>query len=412
MVKPVELKPGHTLTFAGLYLFTVLLYFRPYELSNSLSWTSSAAFILAMLTLLVYVPTQLSLEMTWSFRPREVNLALLLILMSLLSIPMALDQTRSINATIDFAKVILIFVVMVNVVRTEKRLRMLVWLVLSASCVISGFAVNDYRLGRMTLAGERIQGVIGGIFSNPNDLALHLVMIAPIAAALLFGTRNPAARLLYTAVIGLFVFGIIATFSRGGFIGFVGVLAVFIWRAVRRYRVLVLSAGLCLVLGFLLLAPSDYFGNRISTSGDASAMARKDELKRSLFLIFRHPFFGVGINNFLLYSNNEHATHNAYTQVGSELGVAAMTIYIMLLVTTLRRIRKMHERFEGIKDSRERWFAIGLEASLIGYMISSFFLSVAYLWYVYYLVGYAICFDRITQAKLNAVSADSQYAHG
>ena len=39
--------------------------------------------------------------------------------------------------------------------------------------------------------------------------------------------------------------------------------------------------------------------------------------------------------------------------------------------------------------------AIGLEAALVGYMVSSFFGAVAYQWYVYYLVGYAVCLHRI-----------------
>jgi hypothetical protein len=32
-------------------------------------------------------------------------------------------------------------------------------------------------------------------------------------------------------------------------------------------------------------------------------------------------------------------------------------------------------------------------------MFSSFFASVAYLWYVYYLVGYAVCLRRIYEAE-------------
>jgi O-antigen ligase len=336
---------------------------------------------------------------------------LLLLFLAAISIPMSLDSNRSIKATIEFAKVIFIFVVLVNAVRTESRLRALVWLVLIASCLVSGFAVNDYVHGRMNLSGLRIQGVIGGIFSNPNDLALHLVMMAPIAAGLVFATRNRVASLLYLAIVILFLFAIVATFSRGGFLGLIGVVTVFIWRATKRRRLLILGAGVCLVIAFIALAPRDYL-NRLSTTADASAIARQDELKRSSLLIITHPLLGVGINNYALYSNFEHATHNAYTQVGSELGVAAMTIYILLLFTALRRIRMTQKLFEETKDHHRRWFAIGLEASLIGYMISSFFLSVAYLWYVYYLVGFAVCFDRITEAKRNAPAATRRYVHG
>ena len=44
------------------------------------------------------------------------------------------------------------------------------------------------------------------------------------------------------------------------------------------------------------------------------------------------------------------------------------------------------------------WFyylAIGLETAIIGYMVSSFFASVAYNWFIYYLIAYAVAFRRI-----------------
>ncbi len=34
------------------------------------------------------------------------------------------------------------------------------------------------------------------------------------------------------------------------------------------------------------------------------------------------------------------------------------------------------------------------QASIIGYMVSSFFASVAYQWFIYYLIAYAVAFRR------------------
>ena len=47
-------------------------------------------------------------------------------------------------------------------------------------------------------------------------------------------------------------------------------------------------------------------------------------LKRSIYVALHHPLLGIGMNNYTLYSDNGLATHNAYTQVGVELGLAAM----------------------------------------------------------------------------------------
>ncbi len=51
--------------------------------------------------------------------------------------------------------------------------------------------------------------------------------------------------------------------------------------------------------------------------------------------------------------------------------------------------------FERNENSRFYYLAIGLQASLVGYMVASFFAAVAYQWYIYYLVGYAIALRRI-----------------
>ncbi|HEX9917957.1 MAG TPA: hypothetical protein VGA87_02255, partial [Pyrinomonadaceae bacterium] len=88
--KVPELKRGHTLSYIGLFLFTVVLYFRPYELIPSLAGFTSLAFWLAVPTLVVFVVSQFALEGNLTARPREVHLALLLLFAALLSMPLAL----------------------------------------------------------------------------------------------------------------------------------------------------------------------------------------------------------------------------------------------------------------------------------------------------------------------------------
>ncbi len=53
------------------------------------------------------------------------------------------------------------------------------------------------------------------------------------------------------------------------------------------------------------------------------------------------------------------------------------------------------KRFDEGKAGWFYFLAIGLQASIIGYMVSSFFASVAYNWFIYYLIAYAVAFRRI-----------------
>ena len=49
--------------------------------------------------------------------------------------------------------------------------------------------------------------------------------------------------------------------------------------------------------------------------------------------------------------------------------------------------------------------SIGLQASIVGYMVSSFFASVAYNWFIYYLIAYAVAFRRIYSLEERANEA-------
>ena len=391
------LKRGHSLSFAGLFLFTFLVYFRPYELFESLSWLSSSAFWIAFLTLIVFLPTQLSLDGTITARPREVNLVLLLTLTALLSVPFALEPLTAWNSFTGYLKVIVMFIVMVNVVRTEKRLKSLIVLILAASVLLSLGGVNDYRLGNLALQGRRIEGVIGGIFSNPNDLALHLVTMVPLTVGLLLSTSSYLKKLLYWFCALILIAGVIVAFSRGGFLALGCAICFLTWKLAPRSRVVFGVLGLALVLGLIALAPGAF---RSRLTKDASAVARTDDLKRSIFLAVRNPIFGIGIGNYVFYSNQAKATHNAYTQVAAELGLAAAVFYILFIIGPFKGFRTLEREYRASrKKPPHYYFAITLQASLVGYMVASFFASVAFLWYVYYLVGYAICLRRILESS-------------
>jgi len=400
------LKRGHALSFAGLLLFTAVTYFRPYELIPALSGFTSMAFWLAVLTLAVYLPTQLSVEGNLTYRPREVNLILLLLLMGLLSIPMAIEPMEAWPAFVDFIKVVTMFIVMINVVRSEKRLRAMFWLALLVGIVLSFSALNDYRQGKFLLGGLRIQGALGGMFDNPNDMALYLVMLIPLSLGLMFVARSISKRLIYGALALLMISGVVVSFSRAGFMALTVAVFVMAWKLGRRNRMAVVAMFIVAGALFFILVPPAYLG-RLGTllggsdwGGEGSAHAREGLLIRSVWVMLRHPLLGVGMHNFHNVSIREQVSHNAYTQIGAEMGIAALIFYVLFIVASLKRMRQIErETFESRAQQRIYYLAVGLQACLIGYMVCSFFVSVAYLWYIYYLVGYALCLHRLYEAK-------------
>jgi putative inorganic carbon (HCO3(-)) transporter len=400
-----SLKNGHALSFAGLFIFTAIVFFRPYEFSTSLLWLSKSALVSAIFTILVFIPTQLGLENRITVRPREVNLALILLLLGLLSVPLATDKSLAWFCFVEYFKVVAMFIVMVNVMRTRRRIIAILMLILCATCVLSLGAIKDYLSINTLLPNQRIEGVIGGLFANPNDLALHFVTFFPIVLTLGLAALNPIKKLMYFLVAVLILAGTVVTFSRGGLLGLVFVVGALVWRLAYKNKALVGLIAVGLLAAFLIITPSAY-RSRVSNTSDASAEARLGELKRSILITVTHPLLGVGMNNFIVYSNTEHATHNAYTQVSSEIGIPALLAYILFLWTGLKRIGRLpHPRKLPKKDNFLPYLAVGLQASLVGYMVSSFFASVAYLWYLYYLMAYIICVTRLYEISRSARDA-------
>lgn len=207
---------GHAITYSLLFAFTFVLYFRPYELVSGLESLSSIALYLALATLAVFVPSQLSAEGSLTARPSEVNWVLLLTLFGIVTIPIARAPGIAWEAFNEpFVKVVLMFVVTINVVRTERRLKNLMWLAMAVGVMLSIDVIKNYSTGNFSVEGYRAMADIKGMFGNPNAQAMHFVSITPIAAALAFAARNFLVKIVYIGLIGLFVAGNIFTFSRG-----------------------------------------------------------------------------------------------------------------------------------------------------------------------------------------------------
>jgi O-antigen ligase len=404
------LKRGHVLSFAALFLFTVVLYARPAEFYPS-SITNSLALIVGVVTLATFAATQITLEGTLTARPAEVNLVLLFMLTAALSIPLAIDPLiawQEFSGT--FIRAILVFIVIVNVVRTEARLKVLLSVSIITAVLLSIGAINEYRLGLMTIEGYRAGGRGTGLFGNTNDLALFVVTMLPLSVAFFFGSRGPLRKATHAICAVLMIFAVVLSYSRGAFLGVLVAFAFFAFKIGRRSKIEIAAVVLIAAAGMILVAPSGYGSRLLSIfipelDPNGSADARRGELLRSTYVALRHPLLGIGPGNYQPnMSYRGLVTHNSYTQVASEMGLIALTLYTMFIVKPLRKLSAIARQTFGVtEDARFYYLALGLQASLLVYMVSSFFLSVPYVWNVYYLVGYAVCFRRIYESETGKI---------
>jgi len=183
-------------------------------------------------------------------------------------------------------------------------------------------------------------------------------------------------RLVYFTMATVFVSANFVTYSRGGFLGLLAASVVLAWKLGRKNRLNVMAVSGFVGLLVILLAPGNY-GLRILSifipglDPVGSSDQQRELLQRSLLVTLRNPW-GIGIGNFPIVGVHNLVTHNAFTQVSSEIGILGLAAYLIFMISPFRKLGAI-ERAISAKNEYD-WFyylSIGLQASIIGYMVSS-----------------------------------------
>ena len=247
---------GHSITFVGLFLFTFWVYFRPYELFNGLEFLSPLAFYIAGITLLVYIPTQFVTEGNFTHLSTEVKCILAITLLAFISVPMAKNPGLAWDTINDnFIKAVAMFIVMINVLRTRARLVGMIWISIAIAMYLSYVAIQKSMAGEFAVEGYRVGVDIGGLFGNPNDMALHLLVVVPLTIVLGIASKSYFAKISYFLVTALLVMAVTLTQSRGGFLGLITLSGILVWKLGREYRVKAILITLFCGVVFILASP-------------------------------------------------------------------------------------------------------------------------------------------------------------
>ncbi len=118
-------------------------------------------------------------------------------------------------------------------------------------------------------------------------------------------------------------------------------------------------------------------------------------------------FSVCGPGNFEQVSGQWHTTHNSLTLMSSEGGVPAMILYCLILWCGFKNLGATRRLVRGQRASRV--LAGALLASLAGYAVGSLFLSEAYMFLPYILVGYTAALFSITRTS-SALSRGNELA--
>jgi O-antigen ligase len=348
----------------------------------------------------------------------EMKLLLMLFGIGMLSVLFAMFHLLSLlyMGTV-FIKLVLIFFFTANIVRSHTDLRRVIWcyiifmIALAAPVLFYHGGVGSGPDGSDQI--KRWSSSSNATY-DPNDICLLIVVALPFVVH--FIPRNKGVKkLILIATLLLFFIAIVATSSRGGFVGLVAVLTMMLYRSRGLNFPKKLGIVLLLTLSFFLFAPAS-FQERIHGIGDEDyntldKFGRVRIWERNLKVIADHPLFGVGPGGFadangFLFGENvggmawRVTAHNSYMLIAVEFGCIGLIVYLAFLLKSFARMRRiLKESVNNPALDDYVWFAHALEASLVGFMVCAFFLSFCYSAISYFLVGLGVAYSRILWAS-------------
>jgi O-antigen ligase len=402
-----EVRRQFVVAYIGLLLFVTVYYARPNDWIPGVTFFPFAriAAAIGLLGLIGSFFSNLRATTARLFRFRPTQLLLLLYFWTWVTIPFASWRGGAFQVVMEvYSEVIAISVLVLLSVTDVGRLRKLLFVSIVPATIASVFAMRDFvylMQGRIVSKyDDRIAGIFQNVFSNPNDLALNVVVLLPFCCAFAI-LSSGLKKLFWWTCAGLMIGGVIASFSRGGFLALVAGAGVVLLRTKGARRVFFVFLLIVAVAALLVISPGGFL-DRISTILNpdkdltGSANARLAILMMSLQLTAEHPIVGLGPGNFDSVTKTWHGTHNIYTEFSSEAGILALVVFLLLL----RQAFRFAKRATRSTDRNIAVFGSAALVSLVILAVGTFFYSGAYQFFTYFPICYAFVVGRMAESTV------------
>lgn len=212
---------------------------------------------------------------------------------------------------------------------------------------------------------------------------------------------------MYLSMLGVFVLSSIATFSRGGFIGLL-VVGIFCW-FYSPAKVRSMALMMCVVILILTFAPQEYW-DRMNTITDEKTSEVGTAGQRMFTwgigweMFLANPVAGIGQGNFpwtigeylggrtwQTKSLAGRQAHSLYFTLLPELGLLGVILFGGMVYFNYRDVRFTQHHIIRFRSNNQKtiqggltnldkvpWFGNALLGALVGYLITSMFISTLY----------------------------------
>jgi O-antigen ligase len=400
------------LAFALFIALNALLFIRPMELSYRLQGLPIYESLI-VLCFAVSFPVILKQLTTRSLIDQPITACVVGLLpvtvIAGFCNPPLVGESRSLLGSLpgfEFAKVVLFYLMFVGIINTEARLRQYLGWLVGFVVVLTVLALLQYHnfidVEVLRAVDERVvdkatgdETIITrlcstGIYHDPNDLSLILVVGMAICIYWMGDPRLGLSRLVWLAPLGLFGYGLALTHSRGGFIALLAGLLVLFRARFGWWKAAALAA---VVLPVMLVL----FGGRqtdIEVSGQNTGQARIQLWRDGLGMLRESPVVGVGPGNYQVYATQ--VAHNSYIHSFTELGLVGGTLFLGAYLCAAWALVRMGSPQVQVLDPELGRFRPYLMAIVAAYAVGMLTISRNYIVPTYMILGLVACYAGFT----------------
>lgn len=335
------------------------------------------------------------------------RLMVLFLSVILLSSFFGLSLDVSMSYWSDFIAWMLVYYLITHIVNTEKRFLIFILLFLLCSFKMAQFSTRGW------IAGGRGYSTYGfgggpGWFHNSGEFGIQMCIFFPLAFYFYLSLKDlwpKWKKILFSLLPVTGFLGLITSSNRGTL---VGGTAVVIWMFLKsRYRVKALCALLLVGALAFKLVPEEQITRFQQAGEDQTSVSRLDNWKKGLKMAERYPVFGVGYKNWQVadrqfFDGNGLLSHNIFVECLSELGYAGLTVFVLLIFSTFKnnhQTRKIALK-NGMNGNTFIFnMAHGLDAALIGYLASGFFVTVLFYPYFWINLSMTVALNHIAKSR-------------
>ena len=368
------------MAFLTLLFYLFIIYIRPGE------WVPAFAnwrlLQLATVAVLFFMATEMALSKR-AFVKAPHNGMLLGLFASILLSHAVHTYISGITGSFGFFSTnLVVYLLIANIVTTPRRLQITLWLLIGLSVALALQGMHQAQTG-LGWAGQPIvyDGGIRritwiGIFEDPNDLGLAFVMVIPLLLGEIFKREFFLFKVLPLGLLGVLIYGVYLTNSRGGIIALMAAVTYFFIKR-SRWRVVGGFFGLAIAALIFLFGPSRL---GMLSAGEDSAAQRLGAWYHGFQLLKASPLFGRGQG---LFTDDYPLTaHNSFILAFAELGLVGFFFWVGLLYVSFKTFSIVQQHDRRLAPS-----AFGLQAGLVGFSAAAFFLSRTYILLPYLFVA-------------------------